>query len=133
MTRSRIDFRMRDPEIFLPLPPLACAHCYARILRTIAVDHEIFFVKESRLAPQAASHANHGERVVTGQRMLQSASDVFLGRTHDAKGHDYCFRQLRDMKMKIDLENTTKGDWLEYVEICGWTLGAHTRGQGTQH
>ena len=55
MTRSRSDFRMRDPEIFLPLPLLACAHCHARILRTIAVDHEIFFVKESRLAPQAVS------------------------------------------------------------------------------
>jgi NAD(P)H-dependent flavin oxidoreductase YrpB (nitropropane dioxygenase family) len=32
------------------------------------------------------------------------------------------------MKMKIDLENMTKGDWLEYVEICGWTLArAHAR------
>jgi hypothetical protein len=32
------------------------------------------------------------------------------------------------MKMKIDLENMTKGDWLEYVEVCGWTLArAHAR------
>jgi hypothetical protein len=32
------------------------------------------------------------------------------------------------MKMKIDLENMTKGDWLEYVEICGWTLArGHAR------
>jgi len=66
--------------------------------------------------------------VVTGQRMLQSASDVFLGWTRDEKGRSYYFRQLRDMKMKIDLENMTKGDWLEYVEICGWTLArAHAR------
>jgi hypothetical protein len=73
-------------------------------------------------------YANHGERVVTGQRMLQSASDVFLGWTQDEEGHDYYFRQLRDMKMKIDLENMTKGDWLEYVQICGWTLArAHAR------
>jgi uncharacterized protein (DUF2252 family) len=73
-------------------------------------------------------YRNHGERVVTGQRMLQSASDVFLGWTSDDQGHDYYFRQLRDMKMKIDLENMTKGDWLEYVEICGWTLArAHAR------
>jgi len=73
-------------------------------------------------------YANHGERVVTGQRMLQSASDVFLGWTRDDKGRDYYFRQLRDMKMKIDLENMTKDAWLEYVEICGWTLArAHAR------
>jgi len=84
----------------------------------------------SVLEPYAGKsrYANHGERVVTGQRMLQSASDVFLGWTRDANGRDYYFRQLRDMKMKIDLENMTKGDWLEYVEICGWTLArAHAR------
>lgn len=84
----------------------------------------------SVLEPYAGKsrYANHGERVVTGQRMLQSASDVFLGWTRDEEGRSYYFRQLRDMKMKIDLENMTKGDWLEYVEICGWTLArAHAR------
>jgi uncharacterized protein (DUF2252 family) len=76
----------------------------------------------------ASPFANHGERVVTGQHMLQSASDVFLGWTRDDEGRSYYFRQLRDMKMKIDLENMTKNDWLEYVEICGWTLArAHAR------
>jgi len=67
-------------------------------------------------------YGNHGERVVTGQRMLQSASDVFLGWTSDDSGRDYYFRQLRDMKMKLDLSKMTKADWFEYVEICGWTL-----------
>jgi uncharacterized protein (DUF2252 family) len=84
----------------------------------------------SVLEPYAGKsrYVNHGERVVTGQRMLQSASDVFLGWTHDGKGRDYYFRQLRDMKMKIDLENMSKSDWLEYVAICGWTLArAHAR------
>jgi len=60
--------------------------------------------------------------------MLQSASDVFLGWTLDDEGRSYYFRQLRDMKMKIDLENMRKSDWVEYVEICGWTLArAHAR------
>jgi uncharacterized protein (DUF2252 family) len=84
----------------------------------------------SVLEPYAGKsrYANHGDRVVTGQRMLQSASDVFLGWTRDEEGRSYYFRQLRDMKMKIDLENMTKGDWLEYVEICGWTLArGHAR------
>jgi hypothetical protein len=66
--------------------------------------------------------------VVTGQRMLQAASDVFLGWTHADDGRDYYFRQLRDMKMKFDLESMTKSEWLEYVLICGWTLArAHAR------
>jgi uncharacterized protein (DUF2252 family) len=84
----------------------------------------------SALDPYAGKspYPNHGQRVVTGQRMLQSASDVFLGWTRDEEGHDYYFRQLRDMKMKIDLENMTKGDWFEYLGICGWTLArAHAR------
>ena len=73
-------------------------------------------------------YANHGERVVTGQRMLQAASDVVLGWTRDDDGHDYYFRQLRDMKMKFDLESMSKSEWLEYVQICGWTLArAHAR------
>lgn len=71
---------------------------------------------------------NQGERVVTGQRMLQSASDVFLGWTRDDDGRDYYFRQLRDMRMKIDLSGMPRQDWLEYVELCGWALArAHAR------
>jgi uncharacterized protein (DUF2252 family) len=84
----------------------------------------------SVLEPYAggSSYSNHGERVVSGQRMLQSASDVFLGWTRDSEGRDYYFRQLRDMKMKIDLDAMTKADWMEYVGICGWTLArAHAR------
>jgi uncharacterized protein (DUF2252 family) len=73
-------------------------------------------------------YPNHGERVVTGQRMLQAASDVFLGWTRADDGRDYYFRQLRDMKMKFDTESMNKSEWLEYVQICGWTLArAHAR------
>jgi uncharacterized protein (DUF2252 family) len=84
----------------------------------------------SALDPYAGKtrYKNHGERVVTGQRMLQATSDVFLGWARDDRGHDYYFRQLRDMKAKFDLESMTKAEWLEYVEICGWTLArAHAR------
>jgi uncharacterized protein (DUF2252 family) len=73
-------------------------------------------------------YPNHGERVVTGQRMLQASSDVFLGWTRDDDGHDYYFRQLRDMKMSIDVGKLNKDELLEYVEICGWALArAHAR------
>jgi uncharacterized protein (DUF2252 family) len=85
---------------------------------------------ESVLAPYAGKsrYSNQGERVVTGQRMLQSASDVFLGWASDDDGTDYYFRQLRDMRMKIDVSHMSHEDWFEYVEICGWALArAHAR------
>jgi uncharacterized protein (DUF2252 family) len=107
--------------------------CAVALLMAGEHDPMLLQIKEalpSVLEPYAGKspYSNHGERVVTGQRMLQSASDVFLGWTRDEEGRSYYFRQLRDMKMKIDLESMTKSDWLEYVEICGWTLArAHAR------
>jgi uncharacterized protein (DUF2252 family) len=108
-------------------------HCSLALLMAGEHDPLLLQCKEalpSVLEPYAGKsrYQNHGQRVVIGQHMLQSASDVFLGWTHDDEGRSYYFRQLRDMKMKIDLENMTKDDWLEYVEICGWTLArAHAR------
>src|SRR6201993_1809814 len=107
--------------------------CAVALLMAGEHDPMLLQIKEalpSVLEPYAgkSEYKNHGERVVTGQRMLQSASDVFLGWTCDEEGRSYYFRQLRDMKMKIDLEIMTKGDWVEYVQICGWTLArAHAR------
>jgi uncharacterized protein (DUF2252 family) len=73
-------------------------------------------------------YSNHGERVVTGQRMLQSGSDIFLGWTRDGEGRDYYFRQLHDMKMSVDVEEMSKQDQFEYAELCGWALArAHAR------
>ncbi|HWW51853.1 MAG TPA: DUF2252 domain-containing protein [Verrucomicrobiae bacterium] len=86
--------------------------------------------RPSVLEPYAGKsrYKNQGERVVTGQRILQSASDVFLGWARDDEGHDFYFRQLRDMRMKIDLERMSKQEWLEYAVLCGRALArAHGR------
>ncbi len=101
--------------------------CAVALLLGVEGDPLLLQFKEalpSVLEPYVAKsrYRNHGERVVTGQRILQSASDVFLGWTHDDNGHHYYFRQLRDMKMKINLAGLTDDDWFEYVGICGWTL-----------
>jgi uncharacterized protein (DUF2252 family) len=101
----------------------------------MADEHDPLFLQfkealPSVLEPYAGKsrYDNHGERVVTGQRMLQSASDVFLGWTRDDEGRSYYFRQLRDMKMRIDLDEMSKEEWIEYVEICGWALArGHAR------
>jgi uncharacterized protein (DUF2252 family) len=108
-------------------------HCAVALLMAGTHDPLVLQFKEARrsvLEPYAgpSSYDNQGERVVVGQRMLQSASDVFLGWTRDDAGHDYYFRQLHDMKLKIDLESMSKADWSEYVELCGWALArAHAR------
>jgi len=107
--------------------------CTVALLMAAPNDPLFLQCKEARpsvLAPFTAKskYTNQGERVVTGQRMLQSASDVFLGWTGDDQGHDFYFRQLRDMRMKIDIEGMPKQDWFEYVELCGWVLArAHAR------
>jgi uncharacterized protein (DUF2252 family) len=71
----------------------------------------------------------HGERVVAGQRMMQAASDIFLGWT---KGEDrsrhYYWRQLRDMKGSAEVETMAPVELGFYAGICGWTLArAHAR------
>jgi uncharacterized protein (DUF2252 family) len=107
--------------------------CAVALLMAGAHDPLFLQFKEARasvLAPYAGKsrYRNQGERVVTGQRMLQSASDVFLGWARDDEGHDFYFRQLRDMRMKIDLDAMSRQEWFEYVEVCGWALArAHAR------
>ena len=105
------------------------------VVLLLAAPHDVLLLqfKEARrsvLEPYSGPtrYKNQGERVVVGQRLLQSASDVFLGWTCDDEGHDYYFRQLRDMKMKLDFEAMSKADWYEYAELCGRVLArAHAR------
>jgi len=78
-------------------------------------------------------YANHGERVVAGQRTMQSASDIFLGWT-SFDGRDYYVRQLRDMKGVPDLENMGDDHLAEFAGFCGVTLAAsHARSGEAAH
>jgi len=62
-----------------------------------------------------------------GQRLMLSASDVFLGWTETARGHFY-LRQMRDMKLKPLVELFSPSAMNQYAELCGWALaGAHAR------
>lgn len=72
---------------------------------------------------------NHAQRVVMGQRLMQSSSDIFLGWTRVvSSGRDFFVRQLRDMKMSPPLEGATAQQSHLYAELCGWTLArAHAR------
>ncbi len=75
---------------------------------------------------------NHGARVVAGQRLMQAASDIFIGwtsavDTHDVV-HDTYVRQLRDMKFSPDLSKLDEPGLDTLLSACGWTLArAHAR------
>ena len=99
-----------------------------------ADDDPIFLqVKEARksvLEPYAGKslHENQGERVVVGQRLMQSASDIFLGWTRGLNGRDYYFRQLRDAKISAVMEDWDITMLQEYGKLCASALArAHAR------
>jgi uncharacterized protein (DUF2252 family) len=84
----------------------------------------------SVLEPYAGKsrYDNHGERVVTGQRLMQSASDIFLGWTMSESGRHFYVRQLRDMKLKPVVESYNAARLSGYGRATGWTLArAHAR------
>ena len=77
--------------------------------------------------------ANHGERVVTGQRLMQASSDIFLGWLHvpsglDGRPRDFYGRQLRDWKGSAEIERMVPRGLAQYGRLCGWTLArGHAR------
>jgi uncharacterized protein (DUF2252 family) len=88
-------------------------------------------VLEEPLGPSEFS--NHGERVVTGQRLMQATSDIFLGWLHvesglDDKPRDFYARQLKDWKGSAEIEQMIPQAMAVYGKLCGWTLArAHAR------
>ncbi len=76
--------------------------------------------------------ADHGQRVVEGQRLMQAASDIFLGweRIPGPKGtsRDFYVRQLWDWKVSADVQTIPLRELMVYGQMCGWTLArAHAR------
>ena len=88
-------------------------------------------VLEEFLAP--SEFANHGERVVVGQHLMQASSDIFLGWLHvdaglDGQPRDFYGRQLKDWKGSAEIEQMIPEGMATYGRLCGWTLArAHAR------
>jgi len=101
----------------------------------LGLDDEPLFlqIKQARRsvlasATRASPYAHQGERVVVGQRLMQAASDLFLGWTTDALRRQLYVRQLRDAKVKPTIEIFDAEALGEYAEACGWALArAHAR------
>ncbi len=96
-------------------------------------DRLVLQVKEacpSVLAPFAGNgpHAHQGQRVVVGQRLMQCASDIFLGWADDDAGHQYYVRQLRDMKTSVAYDQLKGQVLFNFSDMCGWALArAHAK------
>jgi uncharacterized protein (DUF2252 family) len=108
---------------------------FCGILLLMASEEDPLFLqfKQARpsvLEPYAgrSDYANHGQRIVIGCQLLQSASDLFLGWTEGQQGRQFYVRQLRDMKVKVLVELFTPGVMMQYADLCGWALArAHAR------
>jgi uncharacterized protein (DUF2252 family) len=108
---------------------------FCGILLLMASEHDPLFLQFKQARPSVLEayagkslHSNHGQRIVHGCRMMQSASDLFLGWTEGELGRQFYVRQLKDMKIKPLVEVFTPGVMRQYAELCGWTLAhAHAR------
>ncbi len=108
-------------------------HCGVALLLDDNDDPLLLQYKEARpsvLEPYAGKSAylHEGQRIVSGQRLMQAASDIFLGWTSNPGGQDFYFRQLKDMKTSIKLKGMSARSLEDYAEICGSALArAHAR------
>ena len=107
--------------------------CMVMLLMASEQDPLFLQVKQAResvLEPYAGKsiYANHGQRVVNGCRVMQSASDIFLGWTEGKLDRHFYVRQLRDMKFAMMVELFGPTAMTEYAEVCAWALArAHAR------
>lgn len=110
--------------------------CYVVLLMASADDPLFLQFKEANasvLEPYAGEslYKHHGQRVVMGQRLMQSASDIFLGwTTGRTRDRHFYVRQLRDWKIKPVVESFNASRLLSYAQATGWTLArAHARSE----
>ena len=107
--------------------------CGVMLLMASDKDPLILQVKEARASVLEAYaggsvYANHGQRVVMGYLLMQSASDIFLGWTTGPRGRHFYFRQLRDAKIKPLIETFGSVEFVRFAEWCGHSLASsHAR------
>jgi uncharacterized protein (DUF2252 family) len=107
--------------------------CWVALLMSASNEPLFLQFKEavaSVLEPFAgkSAYAHHGERVVAGQRLMQPASDIFLGWITSEQNVHFYVRQLRDSKIKPLIETFDAQMLQLYAEACGWVLArAHAK------
>jgi uncharacterized protein (DUF2252 family) len=108
-------------------------YCAVILLMAAEIDPLFLQVKEARASVLEAyagssAYSNQGQRVVIGHRLMQSASDIFLGWTEGRAGRHFYIRQLRDAKIKPRLETFRSAEMLIFAKWCGHSLArSHAR------
>jgi len=126
-------FRWQDAAIKVVGVGSVGTRCYLSLFLADDDDPLFLQIKEARRSvlesPRGKSlYAHQGSRVVAGQRVMQAASDIFLGWA-SSKNHDYYFRQFRDMKVSAEIETFRPNTLVAYAAVCGWALArAHAKG-----
>ncbi|MFI5777646.1 DUF2252 domain-containing protein [Nocardia sp. NPDC051570] len=108
--------------------------CFIALLTGRSLGDPLFLqvkqAEESVLAPYLRSSIfrHQGHRVVHGQRLTQSAADIFLGWATGPDGLFYYWRQLRDMKGSLAIDDMSPEELCQYAQLCGYTLArGHAR------
>jgi len=126
-------FEIKDAAIKVVGVGSVGTSCWVLLLMTRGGEPLILQVKEARASVLEAYagksvYQNHGERVVNGHRLMQPASDIFLGWTVGARGRHFYIRQLRDVKIKPAVETFGTAEMAHFAQWCGWTLAlSHAR------
>ena len=125
-------YRYQDAAIKVVGVGSVGTRCAVSLLLSEDGDPLFLQFKEARRSvlesPRGKSrYSSQGYRVVEGQRLMQAASDIFLGWS-STKRHDYYVRQLRDMKVSAEVETFKPSTLIAYATLCGWTLAhAHAK------
>jgi len=107
--------------------------CYVALFLAAPDDPLFLQVKEAGPSVLEGSagkkkSVHNGRRVVEGQRLIQSASDIFLGWATGPNGRNFYVRQLRDMKVSAEVETMTPKVMQYYANLCGMSLArAHNK------
>jgi uncharacterized protein (DUF2252 family) len=127
--------RFKLMDIAVKVVGVGSVGTYCAVILMMASDKDPLFLQVKQARPSVleayagkSAHSNHGQRIVVGCQLMQSASDLFLGWTEGQFGRQFYIRQLKDMKIKPLVEIFTQSIMMEYARICGWTVArAHAR------
>src|SRR5271166_1556712 len=125
-------YRFQDAAIKVVGVGSVGTRCYLSLLLADEDDPLFLQFKEARRSvlesPRGKSrYAHQGFRVVEGIRVMQAATDIFLGWAR-TRGHDYYVRQFRDMKVSAEVETFKPSTLVGYADMCGWALArAHAK------
>ena len=135
MTAAFILDRFELKDIAVKVVGVGSVGTYCAVMLLMAAENDPLFLqlKEARASVLEAyagksTYSSHGQRVVMGHRLMQSASDIFLGWTEGREGRQFYIRQLRDAKMKPMVETFNASDMAVYAQWCGYSLArSHAR------